>query len=50
MRDLQDEMLARFVVDSHVKHHPNAVNSEENDDEDTEEVRVDHNFSSTRIN
>ena len=47
---LQDEMLARFVVNSHVKHHPNAVNSEENDDEDREEVRVDHNFSSTRIN
>ena len=33
-------MLARFVVNSHVKHHPNAVNSEENDDEDMEEVRV----------
>ncbi|RMX61533.1 hypothetical protein pdam_00013734 [Pocillopora damicornis] len=35
---VQDEMLARFVVNSHVKHHPNAVNSEENDDEDTEEI------------
>ena len=27
-------MLARFVVNSHVKHHPNAVNNEEDEDED----------------
>jgi len=27
-------MLARFVVNSHVKHHPNAVNNEENEDEE----------------
>ena len=31
---LQDEMLARFVVNSHVKHHPNAVNNRDDDDED----------------
>ncbi|KAK2550621.1 DNA replication licensing factor mcm2 [Acropora cervicornis] len=34
---LQDEMLARFVVNSHVKHHPNAVNNDdENEDEEAE--------------
>ena len=38
---LQDEMLARFVVNSHVKHHPNAAsNSEENEDEDEQQVGV----------
>ncbi|XP_020600404.1 DNA replication licensing factor mcm2-like [Orbicella faveolata] len=31
---VQDEMLARFVVNSHVKHHPNAVNNKDDDDED----------------
>ena len=32
-------MLARFVVNSHVKHHPNAVNSDdENEDEEAERV------------
>lgn len=31
---LQDEMLARFVVNSHVKHHPNAVNNKDDDDDD----------------
>ena len=30
----QDEMLARFVVNSHVKHHPNKAT----DEEDMEEV------------
>ena len=38
---LQDEMLARFVVNSHVKHHPNAAsNNEENEDEDEQQVGV----------
>lgn len=38
---LQDEMLARFVVNSHVKHHPNAAsNNKENEDEDEQQVRV----------
>lgn len=32
---VQDEMLARFVVGSHVKHHPNGVDEEEKDDEET---------------
>ena len=27
-------MLARFVVISHVKHHPNAVKNKDDDDED----------------
>ena len=32
-------MLARFVVNSHVKHHPNAVNNDdENEDEEAERV------------
>ena len=31
-------MLARFVVNSHVKHHPNAASNEENEDEDSEQV------------
>ena len=34
---LQDEMLARFVVNSHVKHHPNAVNNKDDDDEDNDQ-------------
>ena len=34
-------MLARFVVNSHVKHHPNAAsNNEENEDEDEQQVGV----------
>ena len=38
---LQDEMLARFVVNSHVKHHPNAAsNNEESEDEDEQQVGV----------
>ena len=38
---LQDEMLARFVVNSHVKHHPNAASkNEENEDEDEQQVGV----------
>ena len=38
---LQDEMLARFVVNSHVKHHPNAAsNNEENEDEEEQQVGV----------
>ena len=38
---LQDEMLARFVVNSHVKHHPNAAsNNKENEDEDEQQVGV----------
>ena len=40
---LQDEMLARFVVNSHVKHHPNAVNNDdENEDEEDERVCKNH--------
>lgn len=34
---VQDEMLARFVVGSHVKHHPNGT---EQDKEDEEENNV----------
>ncbi|XP_074609915.1 DNA replication licensing factor mcm2-like [Acropora palmata] len=38
---VQDEMLARFVVNSHVKHHPNAVNNDdENEDEEAERERM----------
>ena len=34
-------MLARFVVNSHVKHHPNAVNNKDDDDEDdSQQVRL----------
>lgn len=29
---VQDEMLARFVVNSHVKHHPNGLDDENADD------------------
>ena len=42
----QDEMLARFVVNSHVKHHPNAVNNDENEDEEREQV-LDAHFHHT---
>ena len=34
---VQDEMLARFVVGSHVRHHPNGT---EQDKEDEEENNV----------
>lgn len=34
---VQDEMLARFVVGSHVKHHPNGID-EENDEDDTVDI------------
>lgn len=38
--NLQDEMLARFVVNSHVKHHPNAVNNKDDDDDDDDFQQV----------
>lgn len=31
---VQDEMLARFVVESHVRHHPNALPIEQSDNGD----------------
>ena len=33
-------MLARFVVNSHVKHHPNASSNEENEDDDLQQVCI----------
>lgn len=36
---VQDEMLAQFVVGSHVKHHPNGI-----DEENAEEDLVSGNF------
>lgn len=37
---LQDELLAKFVVNSHVKHHPNKQNEENDEDEEEQIVRV----------
>lgn len=36
---VQDELLARFVVGSHVRHHPNGI-EEDKDKEDEEETHV----------
>ncbi|CAB3988376.1 DNA replication licensing factor MCM2, partial [Paramuricea clavata] len=33
---IQDELLAKFVVNSHVKHHPNKKNEEKDEDEEME--------------
>lgn len=36
----QDELLARFVVNSHVKHHPSKQNEEGGDDDENEEEQT----------
>ena len=40
MDPVQDEMLARFVVGSHVRHHPNGVEKEDKEDEEESTVSL----------
>ena len=44
---VQDEMLARFVVGSHVKHHPGGLEDEE--EEDKEEENTVSNFLESHL-